>query len=54
MSGVLFEVTDTSATIDTEAGPVYACCPGCAQYFAANRERVIAARRLDLGPRSES
>jgi hypothetical protein len=52
VSGVLFAVTETSAKIDTEVGPIYACCGGCAEYFANNRDRVIATRNLDLSPRS--
>jgi hypothetical protein len=52
VSGVLFAVTETSAKIDTAAGPIYACCPGCAEYFAHHRDRVITTRNIDLSPRS--
>jgi hypothetical protein len=34
-----------------DAGPhkVWFCCEACAQFFDANRERILAARRIRLG-----
>lgn len=46
VSGVLFEVTESSAKIDTPRGPIYACCQGCAGYLASERDRVLALRGI--------
>ena len=47
VSGVLFEVKETSERVDVGGQPVYTCCRACAEYFAANRgprDRAARAR----------
>jgi YHS domain-containing protein len=46
VSGVVFQVKDSSPHREVDGRPVYFCCESCANYFTANRERVIAARGL--------
>lgn len=46
VSGVVFTVTDASPREDVDGRAVYVCCAGCAKYFAMNRDRIIALRRL--------
>jgi hypothetical protein len=46
VSGVVFEVKADSPHHDVHGKTVYFCCPGCANYFAGNREDVIAKRQL--------
>lgn len=46
VSGVVFTVTDSSPRKEVDGRSIYVCCAGCAQYFSANRDRVIAVRQL--------
>jgi hypothetical protein len=46
VSGVVFTVTHASPHHDVTGRSIYLCCASCAQYFAANRDRVIALRQL--------
>lgn len=47
VSGVVFTVTDASPRHEVGGKPIYFCCQGCANYFAGNREEVMAKRKLD-------
>jgi YHS domain-containing protein len=46
VSGVAFDVKESSARHDLDGKTLYFCCEGCAGYFAENRARVTAARNL--------
>ena len=54
VSGVVFQVTDASPHHELDGKPVYFCCPGCANYFAGNRDDVIAKRQLTKRPEHAS
>jgi hypothetical protein len=47
VSGVVFEVKPDSPHHELDGKPVYFCCQGCANYFAGNRDDVLAKRGLD-------
>jgi copper ion binding protein len=47
VSGVVLEVSATTPTVEVDGKPIRVCCEGCARYFKANRERVLALRGLD-------
>jgi hypothetical protein len=49
VSGVLFEVKDTSAVVDVDGHAIFLCCPACAQYFTAHRDRVLDLRGITVG-----
>ena len=44
VSGVIFTVTAVSPTRQAAGHTFFFCCAGCAGYFAANADRVLAAR----------
>jgi hypothetical protein len=46
VSGVVFTVTDTSPREEIAGRSIYVCCAACAQYFVANRARIVALRKL--------
>ena len=46
VSGVVFTVKEKSPSAEIGGRTVFFCCASCAQWFAANRERVLAARGL--------
>ena len=46
----MFRVQPTSAHRDMDGTRVYFCCESCANYFSANRERVILARGFTRRP----
>jgi len=46
VSGVVFEVKATSLRRELNGRSLFFCCAGCAAYFDAFRERVVAARGL--------
>ena len=46
VSGVLFEVKDTSESVAVAGLPVYFCCRSCADYFTANQDRIVDLRGL--------
>jgi len=46
VSGVVFEVTASSAHREVAGRPVYFCCEKCAMYFSEHQDRVVAARGL--------
>jgi YHS domain-containing protein len=52
VSGVLFEVKETSAVVDLDGQSIYLCCPACAQYFTAHRDHVLKLRGIAIASRS--
>lgn len=46
ISGVVFEVKETSVGLDLNGRPLVFCCGACAKYFAENTEKVARARGL--------
>ena len=47
VSGVAFEVKADTPSVDLGGGRVlYACCQGCREYLANNRDRVLALRGI--------
>lgn len=46
VSGVVFTVKDTSPKVMVDDKPIYFCCAGCAAYFEANKDRIVALRAL--------
>jgi hypothetical protein len=47
VSGVVFEVKPDSPHHEHDGHSLFFCCQGCANYFAGNREAVIAKRGYD-------
>ena len=50
VSGVVFQVKESSPRREVAGKPIYFCCEACAKYFSENRERVLAARNLSPSP----
>jgi hypothetical protein len=46
VSGVVFEVKETSPVRSVSGRPVYFCCEKCAMYFSEHGEQVSGARGL--------
>jgi YHS domain-containing protein len=46
VSGVVFEVKESSAHRDVGGKPVYFCCEKCATYFSEHQDHVVAVRSL--------
>jgi YHS domain-containing protein len=46
VSGVVFEVKDSSPRRESGGRTVYFCCETCAGYFSEHAEDVAAARHL--------
>ena len=46
VSGVTFEVKDTSPKLELDGKTIFFCCSGCEEYFTKNRERIIRLRGL--------
>ena len=49
VSGVSFEVKESSPRRDVAGRPAYFCCDSCARYFDENRDRVLAIRGISAG-----
>jgi YHS domain-containing protein len=49
VSGVTFEVKDSSPRIELDGKTIYFCCSGCEAYFAQHQERIVALRGLSTG-----
>ncbi len=48
VSGAVFQIKESHFHAEVNGKVVYFCCEGCSRYFAANREQVLASRRLPL------
>lgn len=46
VSGAAFDVTESSIHREVAGKTIYLCCEGCAAYFDAHREQVLAVRGL--------
>ena len=46
VSGVVFEVKESTPRRDVNGQLLYFCCEACAQYFDGHRERILALRGL--------
>lgn len=46
VSGVVLLVRASTPTVKVDGKPIRVCCDGCARYFKANRDRVLALRGL--------
>jgi len=44
VSGVVFQVKESSPHHNVGGHAYYFCCPACAAYFEQNRDRVLAMR----------
>jgi len=47
VSGVVLLVTASTRSVDVNGRTMRVCCEGCARYFKANRDRVLALRGLN-------
>ncbi|MBK9258219.1 MAG: hypothetical protein IPM54_00095 [Polyangiaceae bacterium] len=46
VSGVAFEISESSPRRDVGGRPVYFCCETCAGHFSKHREHIIELRHL--------
>jgi YHS domain-containing protein len=46
VSGVTFEVKDSSPRVEIDGKTIFFCCSGCEDYFTKNRERIMRLRGL--------
>jgi hypothetical protein len=46
VSGAVFRIDASHPHVDVDGAPLYFCCAGCADYFAAHRAEVLRARGI--------